>query len=71
MTNKTDINLEEQGVEVETALTSVEEERIKSMVENHVFYGHLKNRTNSKMKSNILSTKSGVEIIDLRKTAEQ
>lgn len=71
MTNKTDINLEEQNTEAEVALTSAEEEKIKSMVENHVFYGHLKNRTNPKMKASILSTKSGVEIIDLKKTSEQ
>lgn len=71
-TTETDINLEEaRADESEAALTPVEEETMKNMIDSHVFYGHLKSKTNPKMKPNIVSTKSGVEIIDLVKTMKQ
>jgi len=74
MTNKTeiDINLDEaRSAEPEVVLSAAEEAALKTMIENHVFYGHTKSKTNPKMRANILSTKSGVEIIDLMRTMKQ
>ncbi len=62
-----DITLEEKA-EPEAALTPAEESRMKEMLDNNVFYGHIKSRTNPKMRPHITSTKSGVEVIDLLKT---
>jgi len=64
-----DVNLDESKTsEPEVVLTAAEEATMKSMIENNVFYGHLKSRTNPKMKPSIISTKNGVEVIDLTKT---
>lgn len=65
-----DINLEEASAP-EVALTSAEESRMKEMLDNNVFYGHVKSRTNPKMRPYITSAKSGVEVIDLVKTMSE
>ncbi len=49
-------------------LDAAEEARIKSLMELGAFYGLSKSRTNPKMKPNIITSKSGVEVIDLEKT---
>lgn len=66
-TAEIDLSLEEKA-EPEVVLTPVEESRMKEMLDNNVFYGHIKSRTNPKMRPYIASTKSNVEIIDLIKT---
>lgn len=63
-----DTNLDDAKVEApEIKLTSEEESRMKAMIEANIFYGHVKSKTNPKMRANIVSTKSGVEVIDLLK----
>ncbi|HTY39643.1 MAG TPA: 30S ribosomal protein S2 [Candidatus Paceibacterota bacterium] len=47
------------------------DEGFREMVEAGVFYGRKKNRTNPKMRSNILLNRNGIEIIHLGKTADQ
>lgn len=54
--------------EQEVTLTSAEEAEMKAMIENHVFYGHAKSKTNPKNRKNIAATRSGIEVIDLLKT---
>ncbi|MCL5006821.1 MAG: 30S ribosomal protein S2 [Patescibacteria group bacterium] len=49
-------------------LNAAEEARVKALMEIGAFYGLSKSRTNPKMRANILTTKSGVEVIDLEKT---
>lgn len=56
-----------EASEPEVKLTSEEETRMRAMIEANVFYGHVKSKTNPKMRVNIASTKSGVEVIDLLK----
>ncbi len=51
-------------------LDAAQEARVKSLMEIGAFYGLSKSRTNPKMKPYILTTKSGVEVIDLEKTME-
>jgi len=68
-TTEIDISLDEVRAEPEVALTQAEESRMKEMLDSNVFYGHVKSRTNPKMRSYIASTKSGVEVIDLLKTS--
>lgn len=69
---ETDINLEEsKPSEPEVVLTAAEEAMMKSMIDSNVFYGHMKSRTNPKMRPNIISTKNGVEVIDLMQTMKQ
>ncbi len=65
-----DINSTEETVVQEVVLTPSDEARLKSMMENGLFYGLSKARTNPKMKPYIASAKAGVQIIDLLKTME-
>src|SRR3989338_6838612 len=69
-TNEVNLTEAEKGLdsaEPEVRLTPEEESRMKAMIEANVFYGHIKSKTNPKMRPNIVSTKSGVEVIDLLK----
>lgn len=61
---------ETQTPEVETPLTGVQGELFKKMMEVGLFYGRSKSRTNPLMRKNILTTRSGFEVIDLHKTIE-
>jgi small subunit ribosomal protein S2 len=65
-----DKNSIEEPVAEEVVLTPSDEVRLKSMMENGLFYGLTKARTNPKMKPFIASAKAGVQIIDLLKTME-
>lgn len=62
-------NLEEaKTAEPEVVLTPKEEAEMKAMIDANIFYGHVKSRTNPKMRGSIAATRSGVEVIDLMKT---
>jgi small subunit ribosomal protein S2 len=52
----------------ETPLTPEETAAVKELMEAGVFYGQSHSRTNPKMNGYILTSKGGVEIIDLAKT---
>lgn len=65
-----DINSIEETFAPEAVLNAVDEARLKLMMENGVFYGLGKSKTNPKMKPYILSVKAKVQIIDLLKTME-
>ncbi len=56
--------------ETDVALSVDEEARLKEMMAAGVFYGYTKARTEPKMKDFIVSTRAGVEIIDLVKTMQ-
>lgn len=68
--NDTNLDAADKAQEVleDVKLTADEEAKMKAMIEANIFYGHARSRTNPKMRPNILSTKSGVEVIDLLKT---
>jgi small subunit ribosomal protein S2 len=71
VTKDKDLEKEEAAPVVhEAVLTPEEEARVRTMMDAGVFYGHIHSRTNPKMTKNILSTRSGVEVINLIKTME-
>lgn len=57
-------------VKNDNGLATDQSEVVKNMLEARVCYGHRSFKTNPRMKSFIVGTKNGVEIIDLEKTAE-
>ncbi len=61
---------ETEAPEEAASLTSDEEEKMKAMMEAGVFYGYTKPRTHPKNKPYIISTRAGVQVIDLVKTME-
>lgn len=72
MTSEETLNIAE---ETETPATDVslsaeEEARMREMMVAGVFYGYTKSRTEPKMRRFIVSTRAGVEIIDLVKTMQ-
>lgn len=61
---------ETQTQVAEVVLSPDDEMHLRLMMEASVFYGHSKSRTNPKMRPYILSTRSGMEVINLLKTME-
>ncbi len=50
------------------SLTAEEDTRLRELISSGVFYGYTKSRTQPKMRPYIVSTRAGIEIIDLLKT---
>jgi len=55
-------------VDGENTVKEADVEVVKEMIKAGVIYGHKKTRTNPKFKKYILTTRNGIEIIDLAKT---
>lgn len=61
---------EQEAAPNAVSLTEEDETKLKAMMGAGVFYGYTKSRTQPKMRKFIVSTRAGVEIIDLVKTIE-
>ena len=60
-----------ETTEVESSLSGEARKLFDQMMQVGAFYGRSKSRTNPLMKANILTTRSGFEVIDLEKTIDQ
>ena len=58
-----------QTQEVQAGLDAYPNAASQEMIDAGLFYGRKKNRTNPKMRQFVLTNRSGIEIIDLEKTA--
>lgn len=56
------------NTELTEGITGAETEVLKEMIKAGIIYGHKKTKTNPKFKKYILTTRNGMEIIDLAKT---
>jgi len=68
MINDTQSQLNTENTELVEETSAADIELVKEMIKAGVVYGHKKTKTNPKFKKYILTTRSGMEIIDLVKT---
>jgi len=62
---------EEEEAEPESPVSEEDSKELREMTEAGLFFGRKKTKTHPRMKPFILTTRNGVEILDLMKTIEQ